>query len=144
MENDEDFLFTLVAGQEFGELALLSDTKARTCTIRAANNETKLIELNKEHFMRFVGECKTESVSKVMEFYDKCLLFRGISSRSKKVLASKSFYVKYPANSVILKQDEMPYNVYFVFKGSITVVRRVSKSDMSQKNLTGIFAQKYS
>lgn len=93
--------------------------------------------------MRFVGECKTESVSKVMEFYDKCLLFRGISSRSKKVLASKSFYVKYPANSVILKQDEMPYNVYFVFKGSITVVRRVNKSDMDPRNLTGIFAQKY-
>ena len=93
--------------------------------------------------MRFVGECKTESVSKVIEFYEKCILFRGISSRSKKVLASKSFYVKYPANSVILKQDEMPYNVYFVYKGAITVVRRVNKSDISPKNLTGIFAQKY-
>lgn len=67
--------------------------------------------------MSFIGECKTESVTKMINFYNNCLLFKGISERSKKVLASKSFHVKYPANSVILKQNEAPYNIYFVFSG---------------------------
>jgi len=70
-------------------------------------------------------------------------LFKGISTRSKKVLASKSFYVKYPANSVILKQDEIPYNIYFVLKGSVTVLRRVDKDQVDVSELGAIFKKKH-
>jgi len=66
----EEFLFTLVAGQDFGDLALLSDTNTRTCTIKSASDSTKLIELSKKNFLEFVGEYKTESILKIFKLFD--------------------------------------------------------------------------
>lgn len=131
--DEEDYLFSLSAGQDFGDLALLSDTNTRTCTIRAASNDTSLIELSKKHFLEFIGEYKTETVSKTIDLFNDCLLLKGISTRSKKVLASKSFFVKYPANTVVLRQGEKPFNIYFVHKGSVNIIRRVKKQDFNPK-----------
>lgn len=139
----EDYLFSLQAGQDFGDLALLSETNTRTCTIRAATNDTFLIELSKDHFLEFIGEYKTETVAKTIDLFNSCLLLKGISTRSKKVLASKSFFVKYPANTVILRQTEKPFNIYFVNKGSVNVVRKVNKSDLTPSGNNEMILNKY-
>lgn len=144
----EEFLFTLIAGQDFGDLALLGESNTRTCTIKATSDQTKLIELTKEHFLEFIGEYKTESVSKIMKLFEDCMLFKGISNRSKNVLASKSFYLKYPANTVIIKQGEPIYNIYFICKGSASIVKRVKKSALLEnekfKEMNYMFKQKMS
>jgi CRP-like cAMP-binding protein len=62
--------------------------------------------------------------------FEQSMLFKGISKRSKNVLASKSFYLKYPANTLIVKQGEPIYNLYFISKGSASVVRRCKKSSI--------------
>ena len=111
-------------------MALLSESNTRTCTIKSSSDNTKLIELSKQHFLEFIGEYKTESVSKIIQLFEQCMLFKGISNRSKNVLASKSFYLKYPANTVIVKQGEPIYNLYFISKGSASVVRRCKKSSL--------------
>jgi CRP-like cAMP-binding protein len=74
-----------------------------------------------------VGEFKTESVNKINKLYEECMLFKGISNRSKKNLANKSFYLRYPANTLIVKQGEPIFNLYFLSVGSASVVRRVLK-----------------
>lgn len=102
----EEFLFTLVAGQDFGDLALLSDANTRTCTIKSASDNTQLIELSKKNFLEFVGEYKTESIQKILKLFEESMILKGVSTRSKKVLASKSFYLKYPANTVVVKQGD--------------------------------------
>lgn len=136
-------MFSLTAGQDFGDLALLSETNTRTCTIRAAGNDTSLIELTKEHFMEFIGEYKTETVAKTIDLFNSCLLLKGISTRGKKVLASKSFSVKYPANTVIIRQNEKPFNVYFVNKGSVSVIRRVNKKEFDPSGHDDIIIDQY-
>ena len=128
----EEFLFTLVAGQDFGDLALLSDANTRTCTIKSASDNTRLIELSKRNFLEFVGEYKTESIQKILKLFDESMILKGVSNRSKKVLASKSFYLKYPANTVVVKQGDQVYNIYLVSKGSSVVVRRCQKSSIQK------------
>lgn len=129
----QEFLFTLVAGQDFGDLALLSETNTRTCTIKSASDETKLIQLSKDSFLEYVGEYKTESIKKIIRLFDQSVIFKGVSTRSKKVLASKSFYLKYPANTVVVKQGDQVYNIYIVSKGGAVVVRRCQKSSIERQ-----------
>ena len=128
--HDEEYIFSLRAGQDFGDIALLSESCTRTATIRAGSDDTKLIQLSKEHFLEFINEYKTESVTKTMNLFNKCLLLKGISQRSKKVLASKSYDSKYPANTVLLRQGERTYNIFFVYKGQISVIRRVNPKEL--------------
>jgi CRP-like cAMP-binding protein len=60
------------------------------------------------------------------------MIFKGVSMRSKKVLASKSFYLKYPANTVVVKQGDQVYNIYLLSKGSAVVVRRCEKRSIEK------------
>jgi CRP-like cAMP-binding protein len=38
-------------------------------------------------------------------------------------LAVKSFLVKYPADTVVLRQGELPMNLYFIKRGQVKIIR---------------------
>lgn len=119
-------IFNLVIGEYFGEIALMQKDSLRTCTVRAAIDETQLIEIDKPAFDSFVGEYKTESVKTIIDFYKACKLFSLIPDQKKVELAAKSFMIKYPTNTVILRQDDIPFNIYFIATGTCRLVRRLS------------------
>lgn len=122
-------IFNLVVGEYFGEIALMQKDSLRTCTVRAAIDDTQLIEIDKQAFDSFVGEYKTESVKTIIDFYKSCKLFSLVPDQKKVELAAKSFMIKYPTNTIILRQDDIPFNIYFVASGTVRLVRRLSSPD---------------
>lgn len=84
--------------------------------------------INKEGFDAFVGEYKTESVITIINFYRSCKLLRLMTDQRKVELSAKSFLIRYPSNTVIVRQGETPYNIYFVASGSVRLVRRVKSN----------------
>jgi CRP-like cAMP-binding protein len=122
-------IFNLVVGEYFGEIALMQKDSLRTCTVRSAIDDTQLLEVDKQAFDSFVGEYKTESVKTIIDFYKACKLFSLIPDQKKVELAAKSFMIKYPTNTVILRQDDIPFNIYFIATGTCRLVRRLSSPD---------------
>lgn len=104
----------------------------RTCTVKACFDDTNLMEINKSSFDDFVGEYKTESVKTIINFYKSCSLFKTLSDQKKVELSAKSFMIKYPSNTVIVRQGDVPYNVYFIAAGSVRLVRRVALSPATE------------
>lgn len=125
----EKHIFTLRTGEHFGEIALMSKEALRTCSVKIATEDTKLLEISKEAFDKFVGEYKTEAVKATIQFYKKCKLFHSIPEQKKIDLSTKSFTIRYPSNTVILKQGDVPYNIYFVAQGSVRILRRIRDPD---------------
>lgn len=97
----------------------------RTCTVKVCMDDTNLMEVNKASFDRFVGEYKTESIKTIINFYKSCLLFATLPDQKKVELSAKSFMIRYPSNTVIVKQTDIPYNLYFIATGSVRLVRRI-------------------
>lgn len=89
-------------------------------------DDTNFMEVNKAAFDSFVGEYKTESVKTIISFYRTCLLFRTLSDQKKVELSAKSFMIKYPTNTLIIRQNDIPYNMYFIASGGARLVRRIS------------------
>ena len=118
-------IFTLKPGEYFGEIALMHKQALRSCSVVAAEDDTSLLELSKAAFDRFVGEYKTESVKAIIDFYKVCPYFSMISDQKKVELAAKSFLIKYPSNTLVAKQNDIPYNLYFISKGSVRLLRRI-------------------
>lgn len=125
----EKQIFTLKAGEHFGEIALLNKEALRTCSVKTVSEETKLLEINKAAFDSFIGEYRTESVKVTIEFYKRCKLFHLVPDSKRVELSTKSFMIKYPSNTVILKQGDIPYNIYFVAKGAVRLLRRLRVKD---------------
>lgn len=122
-------IFTLNVGEYFGEIALMQKEAQRTCTVKIGQDDTNLMEINKEAFDKFVGEYKTESVITIINFYRQCSLFDLIPDQRKVELSAKSFLIKYPSNTVIARQGDVPYNIYFIASGSARAARRIKSKD---------------
>ena len=133
----------MVPGEDFGDLALFAKNSVRTCTIRASNNETKLVKLDKHTFMQFIGELTTKSISTIMKFYDKCPLFKSLPKSVRDDLASRSFCNKYPANTLLVKQGENPFNLFFVKRGLVRAMRKLDKCLINAENVPKIFKRCY-
>lgn len=106
----------------------------RTCTVQVCMDDTNLMEVNKSSFDSFVGEYKTESVKTIISFYRHCYLFKTLSDQKKVELSAKSFMIRYPSNTVIVRQNDIPYNVYFIAAGGVRLVRRISLEDETAKD----------
>lgn len=131
-------IFTLNAGEYFGEIALMQKEALRTCSVIVASDNTSLMEINKTAFDAFVGEYKTESVITIINFYKNCKLLTLMPDQRKVELSAKSFLIKYPSNTVIIRQGEVPYNIYFVASGGVRQVRRLkSKLDIQTEDQDG-------
>lgn len=118
-------IFQLDAGQNFGEIALLQEDCMRTCTIKAAEDKTTLIKLEKQDFLMYMGRFNTKSVRMIFDFFECCKFFEGIPVEKLQLLAPKSFIMRFPPNTIIIRQGEIPCNIYFVAKGSVRAVRRL-------------------
>lgn len=130
-------------GEDFGDLALLSKKSVRTCTIRASENETKILKLDKKTFMQYIGELTTKSVTAIIDFYKECPLFKSLPVNVRNDLASRSFCSKYPANTIIIKQEETPFNLFFIKKGQVRALRKIDKQLVDNKSVPKIFNHCY-
>jgi CRP-like cAMP-binding protein len=127
-------IFTLGVGEYFGEIALLQKEALRSFTIQVCMDDTHLMEINKEAFDGFVGKYKTESVKTIINFYKTCHLWSMIDDQKKVELAAKSFIIKYPSNTAIIKQNDIPYNIYFVVSGGVRLLRRIKVEGRVQQD----------
>ena len=96
------------------------------------------MEINKSSFDKFVGEYRTESVKAIITFYKTCPLFYSLPDQKKVELSAKSFMIKYPTNTVVVKQNDIPYNIYFIASGSVRLVRRIKFADLSKVESTTV------
>ena len=106
----------------------------RTCSIKIGAECTNLIEVDRESFDRFVGEYKTESVKTIIELYKTCSFFSLLSDTKKVELSAKSFMIKYPTNTVIIKQGDPAFNIFFVASGKVSLLRRVKSANDEPKD----------
>ncbi len=103
----------------------------RTCSVKIAADDTNLMILEKETFDKFVGEYKTESVKSIIQFYKSCKFFSLVADHKKVELSAKSFLMKYPTNTLVIKQGETPFNIYFIASGRVRLLRRIKDSKSS-------------
>lgn len=100
--------FTLGPGDVFGELALLGTDK-RMATIIAAE-DTEFLVITKSAFKNSIGNYKVEIIREIEEMYRNSVFLNGLHNSIKHSLATRSFSIKYPANTVVVRQGELPMN----------------------------------
>lgn len=127
-------IFQLDPGQNFGEIALLQEDCMRTCTIKASEDKTILVKLEKQDFLMYMGRFNTKSVRMIFDFFETCKFFEGIPVEKLQLLAPKSFIMRFPPNTIIVKQGDTPFNIYFVAKGTVRAVRRLQLDSRSHEN----------
>lgn len=63
----------------------------------------------------------------MVEFFNRCNLFHGLSKDAKARVAEKSCIVNYPARTLVLREKEIPLNVYIVKQGGLKILRKIHK-----------------
>ena len=121
-------IFTIGTGKSFGELALCNNI-LRTCTICCCE-DTELICLSKNAYQLLKSDMNTLATTELYDVIKKCQLFQGISKTVKKKLATRSLITSYPSNSVIIKQNETPFQLYIIKNGSLKVLRKIFKEEI--------------
>jgi CRP-like cAMP-binding protein len=117
----ENPAFTLGPGMAFGEGALLL-SPSRSASITTIS-DTEFLVLTRASYQRLVGKYKAETIQEFSTVYNESIFLRGISLYVKNQLAVKSFLVKYPADTVVLRQGELPMNLYFIKRGQVKIIR---------------------
>lgn len=141
--NQYEHIFTLYKGETFGEQALTTDENLRTCTI-LIQDEVELIVINKGAFKYLVNQNKNNQIRDILAYYEDCVLLRGISKETKKQLAARSLVTRYPANAVILRQKEIPMDLYIVKNGSLKILRKIKKINIpGWKNLRSLYEKEF-
>lgn len=137
-----EYVFTLFKGEAFGEFALQStNTRSHTCV---ASEDTELIKVSQKSFMALVNHHKVGIYKDIITLLDDCQLFRGITQDIKYKLIEKCNVEKYPANCVIIKQNEFPMYIYIIKKGGIKILRKIKKKKVENwQNLRNIYTEEF-
>jgi CRP-like cAMP-binding protein len=85
--------------------------------------DTEFLVLTKDSFLRLIGQYKTDIIGEISTVYNQSIFLRGISLYVKNQLAVRSFLVKYPADTVVLRQNELPMNLFFIKRGQVKIIR---------------------
>ncbi|CDW71126.1 cyclic nucleotide-binding domain containing protein [Stylonychia lemnae] len=116
-------LTELGSGEQFGELALLQKAP-RSATV-IASIPTDLIVLDKTTYENVIQNLHFYQIDGTIEFFQHLPLFQHLNRNELFSIASKCQYKRFPTNTIILRQDDIPKSVYFIKAGRIKVLKKV-------------------
>jgi cAMP-dependent protein kinase regulator len=111
-------------GEGFGELALIYDS-TRSATIMT-HEKTELIVLDKDSFRKHIRTVQTSHISQIMDFYKDFPAFQNLQPNQIALYAGKSLLHKFPSNTVVIRQGEVPNDIFFIRSGRVKVIRRMN------------------
>jgi len=109
----------LKKGDSFGELSLIYGA-VRSATI-VTSEPTELIVLDKITYDQIVKGVHVDQIHNTIEFLKHFPVFQDMSPDLMTKLATKAIYKKYPTNTVIIRQGDEPFSVYFIKSGRFKV-----------------------
>ncbi len=109
----------LKKGDSFGELSLIyGATRAATVV---TSEPSDLIILNKSTYDKVVKGVQVEHIDQVIQFFKNFPVFQELEKESLVHLATKSMYRKFSSNTVVMRQGDEPFSVYFIKSGRFKV-----------------------
>ena len=127
----------LRVGDAFGELALIYGAP-RAATVRAAE-PTELMVINKAAFDKVVKQQYVDKIDERMEFFKHFPIFSTLDKASLLNLATVAVYLRFPSSSIVIKQGQTPYSIYFVKAGELKAIKEITfkKQDDVEETLKG-------
>jgi CRP-like cAMP-binding protein len=113
---------TLMAGQSFGELALVKDTQRTTTVITTIFTELLVIHKEDYEVLKMTYEKDTDEKIEVL---NKIEVFKTWPRSDLSRLANLMIFQKFPPNKVILKQGDTPQGIYFIKTGKCKIVKEM-------------------
>lgn len=114
----------LKAGKTFGEIALMRENQKRTATI-VAIEDTTVILIDRKSFTKYIMRKTDTSLSKMIEFYEDCPMFKKLPKKSLIKLASSSEIKTFPSNTLVLKQGDDAQKFIFIKRGQFKLMRKI-------------------
>ena len=110
-------------GDSFGELALTQDIPRKVTVI--AEQKSRLITLSQEAFLQIISNLDQYQVSGTADFFYNLPLFHYCQRSQLEEIAKRCQYKKFPTNTLILRQEDLPTSLFFIKSGRIKVLRKV-------------------
>lgn len=99
------------------------------------NIETELIILSRKVFQKFIKERTDTNVNKIIEFLSALPIFSSLSKSELAQLGGKVLVRKYMSNSVLIKQNEEPNNIFILHSGEVRAIRNVKFSTNASEEI---------
>lgn len=118
----------LVPGNGFGELALLDDNKPlRNASIVAKSALNELLKLKKDDYRKIVSVAQQQDFRWKIDFLTKVDLFKGWTNTSLYRVCGIMHDRLHEAGEVVIKQGEVPQDMFFVLDGELDVIKEEIK-----------------
>ena len=109
--------------QGFGELALHCESVRNSSAI--AEKEVGLIVLTREAFLNHSKSGISSDFNKIIDFFRYFPPYFGLPDHEIEKFAAKASITKYPGNTLVLRQDDIVKEFYYIRIGKVQVIRRV-------------------
>ena len=124
----------LRSGNSFGELALLyGQPRAATAV---SLEITELIVLSKDGYDKVIRSVQSEQINSNFTFLKSLGMFRDVSAETIKYLSKIATLRKYPPHTTIISQDEKPKGIYFIYSGSVKLLRKIDFKESEAGDLS--------
>ena len=101
----------------FGDLALETSGAKRSATIKCTSTDCEFATLNKENFLKAMGNIKKKRNEKVIDFFETLPCFSQLSRRLISKYINQMEKVKYKCGKIVYNEGESAKKVFFVYKG---------------------------
>lgn len=122
----------LIPGNKFEEEIFDSEEESRNMYVTKEDCEFQT--LSKDKYNTVIYEYNTDIIDEFYEIYNRNKFFNGIDKKTIQLLANLSKKTTFPADTIVQRQGEAPMNQYFVKKGSLKILRKVSINDVENKD----------
>ena len=108
-------------GDAFGELALLYGGTRAATVITSVN--TDIIVLTKATYDKVVKGIHVNQIANVISFFLNFPILKDMPQEMLVTLASKASYRRFASNTVVIRQGDHPFAIYFIKSGRFKVYR---------------------
>ena len=127
-------------GEAFGESAVINSEK-RTYTINC-KTKVKLMKISKKSVSYIYNNVNIDITSEILRVLHRCRLFGGLKTSLFEKMAQKMKVISLKANSIVIRQDEIPLNMYILKTGAIKVIRKVYGFENPQLQTRKVYGEK--
>jgi CRP-like cAMP-binding protein len=108
-------------------MALIDCDYHNSYTIMVGKSGAQVVKVDRNDYRAVLKTKKNEYVETMIDFFNRCNLFHGLPKDAKARVAEKSCIVNYPAQTLVLREKEIPLNVYIVKQGGLKLLRKIQK-----------------
>jgi len=123
-------------GSYFGELSLIYNAP-RTARV-VSLDRSDLIVISRFAYEKIIRDFHIDQMDRMITYYMNFPLFEDISKEIIFTLVTRTRPIRFKSNEVIVKQGEIPKNVFFIKSGKLKVVKELDenriKTQLKPKN----------